>query len=142
MLMAEQQPNARRRRVTVPIRWQLMGATVVVGAVAVAIAVSGLQRMQVLNERMNHLVDVAAEKVKLASLMRQELVAITRAEKSIILARSEEEMNRQARSIDTHLIGLHAIQNQLYALVSADEKKHLEAFASKWDEWQKNHQDV
>ena len=77
--MEEQKPKARRRRFTVPIRWQLLGATVVVGAVAVAIAVSGLQRMQVLNERMNHVVEVAAEKVKLASLMRQELAATMRA---------------------------------------------------------------
>lgn len=140
--MAPQQSKARRRHFTIPIRWQLLGSTVVVGAVAVAIAVSGLQRMQVLNQRMNQIVDIAAEKVKLASLMRQELVATTRAEKGIILARSEDEMNRQARAIDTHLLELNAIQNHLYDLVTPDEKELLDAFSSTWGKWQQNHQDV
>jgi signal transduction histidine kinase len=140
--MAAQQSKAHRRHFTIPIRWQLLGATVVVGAVAVAIAVSGLQRMQVLNQRMNRIVDIAAEKVKLASLMRQELVAITRAEKGIILARSEDEMNRQAIAIDTHLSELNTIQNQLSELLIPDEKELLDAFASKWGKWQQNHQDL
>ncbi|MEO8494944.1 MAG: MCP four helix bundle domain-containing protein [Planctomycetota bacterium] len=140
--MTAQQSKATRRRVTVPIRWQLLGATVVVGAVAVAIAVSGLQRMQVLNQRMNQIVNVAAEKVKLASLMRQELVATTRAEKSVILARSEAEMSRQVIAIDTHLRELNAIQNHLQDLLDPDENELLDSFAAKWRQWQENHQDV
>lgn len=135
-------PGGERPKFAVPISWKLLASTVVVGAVAVAIALSGLQRMNVLNERLNEIVDVAAERVKLASLLRQYLLTVTRAEKNMIFANSEEELQGYFKTIDEVLNGMRQHESKLRTMVSNDDLAQLDNYAQKWEQWQTNHQRV
>ena len=131
-----------KKSLVIPIRWKLLFATIVVGSVAALIAVSGLSRMQSLNDRMNRIVDVAAGKSKLASLMKQKLVSITRAEKNLILAKSEEEMDRYVKTIDETLGDLDENTNQLRDLVTDETRRQLDQFKQTWGQWRENHREI
>lgn len=122
-----------------PIRWKLFATTAVVGFVAILIAIGGLTRMQTLNDRMNRIVDVATAKSKLASLMKQELVTATRAEKNMILAKSEVEMNRHSDTVETALQELTMDVKKLRPLVKDETRSQLDQFLEKWLEWEANH---
>ncbi|TWT98356.1 Phytochrome-like protein cph1 [Stieleria varia] len=132
----------QKTRFAIPIRWKLLATTAAIGLVAALIAISGLSRMQALNDRMNRIVDVAAAKSKLASLTKQELVAATRAEKNMILAKSQEEMERHMNTIDRTLDELQKNETALRALVSDETREQLDQFRSKWDQWQFNHAEL
>lgn len=125
-----------------PISWKLLASTVLVGAVAVGIALSGLRRMNVLNERLIEIVDVAAERVKLASLLRQSLLTVTRAEKNMIFANSEEELEGYFTTIDDVLEGMRQHELKLHELVSSEDVTQLDQYSEKWRQWQANHQGV
>ena len=126
----------------IPISWKLIGTTVIVALVAVGIAFSGLSRMQLLNDRMNRIVDGAAARVKFASLIKQQFVAITRAEKNMILAKSEEEMDRHVATIDRTLNNLEANVEKIRELANEDDQKSLDLFKERWVEWQSNHAEL
>ncbi len=130
------------RKRAIPIRWKLFATTAVVGFVAALIAVSGLSRMQALNDRMNRIVDIAAAKSKLASLMKQELVTVTRAEKNMIFAKTEEEMERHVETIDRTLNELHENETKLRSIVADETRGQLDQFLAKWDEWKDNHSEL
>lgn len=132
----------RSRIVRIPISWKLLAATIVVGAVATGIAIYGLRRMHALNERLTNLVDYSSEKVKSAALLKQDLVTITRAEKNLILARSVEEMQRYAATIDDTLAAMGQHQERLTDLANNNDRRQLNTFAQGWQEWQKIHHEV
>lgn len=131
-----------RRRVRFSISWKLLAVTVVVGVVAVGIAVAGLQRISMLNERLSKTVAYSSENVKLAALLKQDLVTVTRAEKNMMLARSEEEMNRFTTTIDEKLRAMQANQGRLRELMDDEDKQRLDRFSAKWNEWKENHASV
>lgn len=58
----------------------------------VATALVGILKLDGMNGRINDIVTVSAEKVKLGARMSQDLIDISRVEKNIILARTPEEM--------------------------------------------------
>ncbi|MCO8121708.1 ATP-binding protein [Stieleria sp. TO1_6] len=125
-----------------PIRWKLFATTAVVGLVAALIAISGLTRMQLLNDRLNQIVYITTAKSKLASLMKQELVAITRAEKNMILAKSEEEMERHVNMIDATLDEMAENEAKLRPLVTDETRDLLDQFLDEWEQWQRNHNEL
>jgi len=126
----------------IPLSWRLLAATVVVGIVVVGIAVSGLQRIHVLNARLTRIVDYSAEKVKLAVMLKQDLTSVTRAEKHLILARQAEAMARSEAAIDELVATMQQHEERLRALVNEDERRQLERFTGTWQEWHENHRAV
>ncbi|WP_145214449.1 ATP-binding protein [Planctomycetes bacterium TBK1r] len=134
--------SGSRWTMAIPIRLKLLLATIVVGLAATLIAVSGLSRMQSLNDRMNRIVDVSAAKSKLASLMNQDLVTVTRAEKNMILAKSEVEMERYVSTIDESLDELDANAEKLRDLVTDETRGLLDEFKRTWNQWKLNHRQL
>lgn len=134
--------ESRSNGVRFSISWKLLAASILVGVVAAAIGIGGLQRMHLLHRRMTETVDYSSEKVKLAALLKQDLVAVIRVERNLMLARSDEEMERFATTIDTLLEDMREIQDRLNALSDAEDERLLAAFGKKWDAWQRNHRDV
>jgi hypothetical protein len=49
--------------------------------------------MSTSNERLEHVVDISTEKIKLSARINQNLLSISRAERNIILAKTQEEMD-------------------------------------------------
>lgn len=132
----------KSRAIAIPMRWKLFASTALVSLVAAIIAIAGLSRMQMINDRMNQIVDVASAKSKLASLMKQELVAITRAEASMILAKSEEEVERHTATIDKTLDELLKNEGRLREIVADETRGRLDQFHAKWQLWQLNHAEL
>ncbi|KAA5543043.1 HAMP domain-containing protein [Roseiconus nitratireducens] len=129
----------KTRRRAIPIRWKLFTITAVVGLVAAAIAISGLSRMRTINDRMNLLVDFATETSRIAATMKGELVTVTRAETNMVLAKSDEEMERHLLTIDTTLDSLSQNVDKLRPYAGDTTREYLDDFQSKWNAWQVNH---
>lgn len=130
------------RSFAVPISWKLLGATAIVGAVAAVIAVIGLRRIQTLNANLTQTVEFLSTKVKLASLIKQDLVTATRAERNLILARSEDEMRRFTGVVDVVVAAMERRLEELRGLVAEEDQRQLDQFSATFAQWLENHQDV
>jgi signal transduction histidine kinase len=126
----------------VPISWKLLGTTAIVGAVAAVIAIIGLQRIQTVNRNLTQTVDFLATNVTEASLIKQHLVMATRAERNLILARSEDEAARSASVVDDVVAAMEERIDELLTLVTEEDQRRLSLFRENWAQWRKNHQDV
>lgn len=125
-----------------PISWKLLLASVTVGAIATGLAIHGLRRTNALNERLTRLVDYSAAKVKVAALLKHDLITVTRAEKNLIFATTLEQMDRYASTIDEALATMSLHHAQLAELAGERDREALAAFTNQWNEWQKVHRDV
>ncbi len=95
----------------------------------------GFSSLGDMNARLNKLVDGSAEKVKLAARIRQDLLTISRAEKNIILAKTQDEMDGFAKVIADTRSEMQAKREQLRALVDDAGREKLDQFARLWDEY-------
>ena len=102
----------------------------------------GIDSLSVMNDRLNGLVDGSAEKVKLAGRIRQDLLSISRAEKNIILADTQQAMDDFAAAIDGYRAEMQAKREKLRNLVDESGKVQLDQFARTWDEYIKVNEEV
>jgi signal transduction histidine kinase len=114
----------------------------VVGAVAAAIAIVGLKRIRTLNENLTQTVDFLSTNVKLASLIKQDLIAVTRAEQNLVSAQSEDTRERFTAVVDELLARMDGRLKALHTLVKDEDRRLLDEFSTKWAKWRKNHEDV
>jgi len=139
-----EQPRDKRQKhwFSVPISWKLLGATAVVGTVAAAIAIVGLKRIQTVNRNLTHTVEFLSTNVMLASLLKQDLITATRAERNMMLAHSEDGTQRFAALVDEVLAIMDDRLERFGAVVLEEDRPQLDLFSKKWAEWRKNHQEV
>ncbi|MFP4052729.1 MAG: methyl-accepting chemotaxis protein [Phycisphaerae bacterium] len=102
---------------------------------AVAVAYIGITRLAGMNERLKGIADVSAEKVRLGGRINQDVLAITRAEKSMILATTQEEMDQYATSIDETRKKMQDRRERFRKLADPDGRRMLEAFEKNWEEY-------
>ena len=114
----------------------------VMAVVAVIVFWVGLNKLSGMNERINSIVDVSAEKVRLGARINQDLLAISRAEKNIILAKTQEEMDNYGRFLDTTREEMQKRQEQLRNLVDEEGKSKLERFAVTWGKFLESNRKV
>jgi methyl-accepting chemotaxis protein len=95
----------------------------------------GIMGMKQINQKLNNIVDVSSQKVKLASKISQDILEMARTEKNIILSRDQEK-------VDDHLIFIKKLETEmqenkqkLYDLVDDDGKANLDKFTEKWNEY-------
>jgi methyl-accepting chemotaxis protein len=92
----------------------------------------GLQKLSVTHDAVVHISDIESERLKLAMDLQIEVVALTRAEKSLILADSPEANAR----FDGELLRLReellVTRGKLEAVSSVEGKQRLTAFDSAW----------
>jgi methyl-accepting chemotaxis protein len=103
--------------------------------VAVVISLISLNKLTGMNLRINDIVDISAEKVKLGARINQDLLSISRAEKNIILAKTQEEMDEFAAEIKQNSEEMQTRRSQLRELVDQAGKAKLDEFAVKWDKY-------
>ena len=141
-MKAKRAQHSRKQKVAVPISWQLLGATAVMGAVAAVIAVIGLKRIQTVNQNLTQTVNFLSTNVKLASLVKQDLITVTRAERNMMLAQSEDGTQRFATVVDDVLAHMDDCLKQLRVVVLEEDRPDLDLFLAKWAKWRSNHQEV
>ncbi|MBD3273778.1 MAG: hypothetical protein GF372_00605, partial [Candidatus Marinimicrobia bacterium] len=110
--------------------------------VATAIAFIGNRYLSSMNDRIESIVDVSAEKVKIGARINQNLFEISRGEKNILLAKTPEEMQAYADFLRTLKDELKTRREELAELVDADGKALLDEFGALWDEYLTVHEEV
>jgi putative methionine-R-sulfoxide reductase with GAF domain len=95
----------------------------------------GLSSLSDMNSRLNDLIDISAEKVKLAARINQDIIMISRAEKNIILSSTQEEMDEFAKFIDDTEESMKKKRKFLSDLVDVEGQVLLESFRSTWKEY-------
>ena len=96
--------------------------------VSVTVATIGISKLRAMNDRLNRIANTAAEKVKLAAYLDQDLLVIGRAEKNLILSTDPTDMAQYAQVIDQTLEQLKQHADQLRALLNDAEKVKLDRF--------------
>ncbi|MEA3545676.1 MAG: MCP four helix bundle domain-containing protein [Thermodesulfobacteriota bacterium] len=106
------------------------------------IAALSLNKLSGMNERINGIVDVSAEKIKLAARINQGVLAISRAEKNILLATTREEMDEYFEFIDQTQAEMDQRHADLEKLVDADGRSKLATFEKTWGDYQATSREV
>jgi len=107
-----------------------------------AIAILGITKLGGMNQRLGGIVNISAEKVRLATELNHHLVAISRAEKNIILSKTQEEMDEYADFIAATRDKMKEKREQLRELVDDEGDRQLDKFAETWDKYIEINQEV
>jgi methyl-accepting chemotaxis protein len=95
----------------------------------------GTTGMASINNLLEGVVNVSAEKIKLSAHINQNLLAITRAEKNIILAKTTEEMDVFAENSALENAEMTERRVKLRELIDDDGKLLLDQFSNLWDNY-------
>jgi methyl-accepting chemotaxis protein len=117
------------------MKGRLIGGFGVLIVLMIFMAVTSLDKLAGMNDRIDIMADVSAEKIKLGARINQDAIAISRAEKSIILARTVEDMEAIEVRLRIRRSNMDELLTKLKLLVSADEKSDLDQFDNTWDEY-------
>jgi len=112
----------------------LLGFIILLGLI-IAASMLGVFNLQRMNDRLNDLVDNESEKVKLAARINQGVVSVSRAEKNIILAITQEEMDEYADFILETEEDMGKRRLKLRQLADDKGKVLLDEFALTWDSY-------
>jgi methyl-accepting chemotaxis protein len=94
-----------------------------------------LNRLAGVNDRLVSIVDGSAEKIKLAARINQGVLAISRAEKNMILAETQEQMDGYADFSSQTQKEMEDRLNKLEMLADDNGKKYLAEFETTWSEY-------
>jgi methyl-accepting chemotaxis protein len=114
---------------------RLIGGFGTLIALMIFMALVSLDKMAGMNDRIDQMADVSAEKIKLGARINQDAIAISRAEKNIILARTVEDMEAIEVPLRVRRAEMETRIAALKALVSDEEKLKLDQFDSTWDSY-------
>jgi len=103
--------------------------------IAVSLSVTGIQMLSGMNQRLNSIVHGSAEKVRIAGQINRDLLFVSRAEKNIILAETQEKMDAFAEYTDKAVASMNEGREQLRELLDEQGKAALDEFASAWDSY-------
>lgn len=124
------------------IRTRLIAGFGILVILLVAASSLALIKLAGMNDRLNDIVNISAEKVKLGARINQDLLAVSRAEKNMILASTEEEMDKYATNIEERRKEMQERRSQLRQLVDDEGKTSLDKFAKTWDDFLETHEQV
>jgi methyl-accepting chemotaxis protein len=96
---------------------------------------------QALTQKLTDAATAAARAVTSAQVI-QDCLAMQRAEKNLILARTDEEMDRYAKAIEEQNNKLKEHVNQVAQTATEEGKRDLQAFQGAWDGWLENNRKV
>ncbi|KPA12759.1 methyl-accepting chemotaxis protein [Candidatus Magnetomorum sp. HK-1] len=108
----------------------------------VSIALIGIEGMYSMNNRINEIVNITSEKIKLAARINQNLLEITRAEKNMILAVKKEDVHQFISFIEEKLLEMQNRRSKLRELVSDNRKVLLDDFAKTWENFLEVHKEI
>lgn len=110
----------------------LLGFSAVLALMALSSFI-GIGKLSGTNDRLNTIVDSSAAKVRLAARTNQDLLAISRAEKNLILATTKEDMDKYAEFAEKTRSEMQERRRQLRELADEEGKAKLDEFGSAWD---------
>jgi methyl-accepting chemotaxis protein len=117
------------------IRGKIISVLLLVISLELAVAVSGLYFMGSVNRNLSRIVEVDAQKLKIAGDIRTNLLQIHRAEKNLIISSTKQQIDRYRNNIAQYSAELRESLGRMDALADSDArpliknlKVHLEEF--------------
>lgn len=119
----------------------LTGFGIVLGLMLISAWV-GISKLSGMNNRLNDIVNISAEQVKLGARLQQDILTISRAEKNLLLASTLSDINNYETVIDETLTSMNERRSTLREMVDESEQATLDTFASKWDQYMAINQQI
>jgi methyl-accepting chemotaxis protein len=110
------------------IKAKLIGGFTVLIALAALSVLIGISELGGINERLSRLVDVSSSQVLFAEHLQQYILELQRAEKNLILAATDDEMETYARQMETTERAIGEDVEALKKLATDDGKAQITAF--------------
>ncbi len=124
------------------IKARLFGGFSILLVIMLISAFVAMYKLSGINGKLNGIVNSSAEKVKLAARINQNLLEITRGEKNLILADTQEQMEKYAGFIEQTRTEMQSRREQLRALADDEGAANLDKFAATWDQYLGVHKEV
>jgi methyl-accepting chemotaxis protein len=102
----------------------------------------GLMKLNDMNGRLTQVIEVTSRRVELAGIMNQELIAIHRAEKNVILAENAQDMENWVSRAKDRREALSKAEDELKRLADDVGRQKLDAFDKKFAEFVSAHEKV
>ncbi|QTA86611.1 methyl-accepting chemotaxis protein [Desulfonema magnum] len=106
------------------------------------ISLTAIYKLDAMNQRLNHIVDVSAEKVKLGARISQDIIALSRAEKNIILAHSKHEMEIYLKNTIKIKDDMKERLRRLRELLDDAGRKKMDEFGDIWKNYLEIHDET
>ena len=110
------------------IKAKLLSGFALVIILVLCIAVTGLSELGRMQERLRYLVDVSSQRQLLTAQIQQHMFALHRAEKNMILAAIDDDMNAYVQQMEATEKTLGEELQKLSALVTKEGVGHIAAF--------------
>lgn len=115
------------------VRTKLLSTVGLLSLTAGVLAFIGYNRLDAINNRLHHIVQVTSARQLLSARIEQDLLAIHRAEKNLILAETEAEMDEFAASMGDFEASMFERLHELEEIASPSGKQQIEAFRAEYD---------
>jgi methyl-accepting chemotaxis protein len=123
------------RIITGSLRNKLFGVVGLLTCVALTVGAVGLIKLDSMYDRLETMVQGNVEKVKLGARLKQDLLEVSRAEKNLIMAETNAEMDAYADHTAKTREQMLQRREQLRGLVDQAGHEDLEDFAAAWDQY-------
>jgi CheY-like chemotaxis protein len=121
---------------------KIAGTVLIVLGLTALVAALGLTYLNQMNDRLDHIVNVSEEKVRLAARLHRNTVEVGRAEKNLILATTTSEREQYAAEADEALAEMADRQARLETLADAEGLALLAQFDEHWQVYLALHRQV
>lgn len=117
----------------------------VIGALSIVtfmVAGIGLYKLSTMNDRLGQIIDVSSRRIELAGEMKQEILAVHRAEKNVILSDTPEDMDKYVGLSKTRRENLKKAVSESRLIADEGAKAKLDEFEKRWDAFIEQHEKV
>lgn len=108
----------------------------------VVIYIFGWDNLRKMNRNLNHISDSTAQQVKLGKEINKNVLAVIDAEKDLIISDNREEMQQIVRDNREVIESIKRDEKTLEDLTTGEDKRKLEDFAKRWEEFLQEHKKV
>ncbi|MDY6935467.1 MAG: methyl-accepting chemotaxis protein [Spirochaetota bacterium] len=123
--------NSAGGKISLKMRlWLIIGVIILL---SISVAFIGINSLNGQNDRLKHIVHVSAEKIKLGGMINQSIMAISMAEKNMLLVETDQMIKEYAGLIKTKKRELNEHRMKLSNLVDDEGKEMLNNFKTEWD---------
>ena len=97
----------------------------------------GIQRMGMINTKLNNIVDIVSPRQLLSAQIQQDIIKIHRAEKQLILEHKVEEMDQFTANIKEYESEMNKKLSKLEKIITPEGKEGIANFRELYDYWKK-----
>ncbi|MFP4342607.1 MAG: methyl-accepting chemotaxis protein [Cyclobacteriaceae bacterium] len=124
------------------IKQKLIGAFAILIAFTLAVFTLSTFSLSGMNDRINNIAESTAKKIRLGARINQDLLFFSRAEKNLLLADSDRQIEEIIRETQQRSTEMKSRMDEIEKLVDQEGKVKLEQFKVKWQQYEATFSDV